>query len=298
MTAMTILDADLVARRPDARRRERGQRRTVVPMLAGALLGLSACASAAAPAASAGAITRPPPNAPFDYQLGGAYPPAAEVRMLERDREAAPLKGRYNVCYVNGFQTQAQELGWWKRRHPGLLTRRHGRLVSDPGYPGEVLLDTSTAPKRAALARIVGVWIRGCAASGYQGVEFDNLDSWTRAKGTLTRAGNFAFARQLVIRGHAAGLAVAQKNTAEILPGARRSIGFDFAVVEECQAYHECDAFTRAYGARVYEVEYDDAGGLRGFEAACAARGSSTSIVFRDRGLVPAGTTGYHFRTC
>jgi Glycoside-hydrolase family GH114 len=294
-----IIDAHLAAGRSEARRRGRGQRRTLVVMLAGALLQLSACAGAvAAPAASAGAITRPPPSAPFDYQLGGAYPPPVDVTMLERDRAAAPLEGRYNVCYVNGFQTQPQELGWWKRRFPGLLTRRLGRLVSDPGYPGEVLLDTSTAPKRAALARIVGVWIRGCAASGYQGVEFDNLDSWTGSKGTLTRAGNLAFARQLVIRGHAAGLAVAQKNTAEILPGARRSIGFDFAVVEECQAYHECDVFTRAYGARVYEVEYDDAGGVRGFEAACAARGSSTSIVFRDRGLVLAGSTGYRFRTC
>jgi Glycoside-hydrolase family GH114 len=237
-------------------------------------------------------------SAPFDYQLGGAYPPAPEVAMVVRDREAAPDPGRYSVCYVNAFQTQPQELGWWKRRHPGLLARRHGRLVADPGWPGEVLLATGSARRRAALARIVGAWIRGCAASGYQGVELDNLDSWTRAHGALTRAGDLALARRLAAEAHRAGLAVAQKNTAELRPAERRRIGFDFALVEECQAYDECDVFTRAYGGRVYEIEYADQGGERGFRAACAARGQSIAIVYRDRDLVAPGSPDHRFGTC
>ena len=55
----------------------------------------------------------------------------------------------------------------------------------DPGWPDEWLLDISTAPKRRAITRIMDRWIRGCARDGYDAVEFDNLDSWTRSRGLL-----------------------------------------------------------------------------------------------------------------
>jgi hypothetical protein len=238
------------------------------------------------------AVSAPPADGVFDYQIGGAYPPAPQVRIIDRDRSAAPAQGTYNVCYVNAFQAQPGAEGApWRRRHRRLLLRRGGRYVVDRDW-GETLLDTSTAGKRRALAAIVGRWIDGCARKGFQAVEPDNLDSWTRSQGLLTRADNLALARRLIARAHARGLAIAQKNTPELGNGGR-AIGFDFAIAEECQAYDECDRYTDAYGAQVYEVEYPDSGGRANFDAACAARGTTISISYRDRDVVPRGRDGY-----
>jgi hypothetical protein len=243
------------------------------------------------------AVAAPPVDGAFDYQIGGAYPPAPQIRIVDRDRTATPARGTYNVCYVNAFQAQpGAEGAWWRRRHGSLLLRRHGRYVVDRDW-GETLLDTSTAGKRSAIASIVGRWIDGCARKGFQAVEPDNLDSWTRSQGLLTRDDNLAFARRLIARAHADGLAIAQKNTPQL--GTRgRAMGFDFAIAEECQAYDECGRYTAAYGARVYEIEYADNGGRATFDAACAARGATISITYRDRDVVPRGRAGYVAEFC
>ena len=246
--------------------------------------------------AAAALVTAPPADAGFDYQIGGAYEPAADVGIVSRDRTEAPARGAYNVCYVNAFQTQPDAAGWWRREHPELILRKQGRPVVD-GFWKETLLDTSTAAKRRSLARIVGGWIDGCARDGFDAVEPDNYDTWTRSKGTLTRADNVAFARLLVRRAHRAGLAIAQKNAAE-LAGQGREIGFDFAIAEECQRYDECDAYTGEYGDLVIEIEYPDSGGRANFERACAERGARISIQYRDRDVVPRGRGGYVSERC
>ena len=268
-------------------------------MLKRGRLPLAACAALVATAGAAPArVVVPPAHARFDYQLGGAYPLPEGVTVVSRDRTARPAPGAYSFCYLNGFQTQASELSWWKRRNPDLLLRRNGRVVGDPGWPGEVLLDTSTAEKRARLATIEGRWIDGCASAGFQAVEPDNLDSYSRSHGLLTRAMNVALARLLVLRAHRAGLAVAQKNASELAPIGHTQIGFDFAVAEECAAYRECTAYTRAYGDEVFEIEYPDNGGVANFARACSALGSRISIVYRDRNLVSKGAAGYRYRAC
>jgi len=261
---------------------------------AGAVAGISALAIAlsGARAHSAG-VQAPPGNAGFDLQLGGAYAPPAGTGVVERDRTAAPPLGAYGVCYVNAFQTQEGEIGWWRRRHPELLLRIRGREVRDRDWP-ETLLDITTPAKRREIARIVGRWTDGCARRGYRAVELDNLDSWTRSRGRITRADTRATARLFVGRAHGAGLAVAQKNAAELITGRRRPLGFDFAVVEECQEFRECERYTGAYGDRVMEVEYD----ATAFRAACAARGARISVLLRDRDLVAAGRPGYVHRAC
>jgi hypothetical protein len=48
----------------------------------------------------------------------------------------------------------------------------------------------------------------------------------------------------------------------------------------------------------VIEIEYPDNGGPAGFAAACRARGKLISIVYRDRGVTPAGRPGYVERGC
>jgi len=243
-------------------------------------------------------VALPPPGATLDYQLGGGYQPAPGTRIATRDRTDRPAPGVYNICYVNGFQTQPQETGWWTAHAPDLLARdTHGRPVQDPGWPGEYLLDTTMSVKRSRLAVIVAAWIDGCARSGYRAVEADNLDSWTRSGGALGRGGNIAFARVLAARAHRDGLAFGQKNTPELATQGR-SLGFDFAVAEECHAYGECGAYTDAYGQRVLDVEYTDNGGVGGFRRACAADHSRMSMVLRDRSLTMPGDPDYVHQVC
>ncbi|MFD0524047.1 endo alpha-1,4 polygalactosaminidase [Paractinoplanes durhamensis] len=124
----------------------------------------------------------PPANGRFDYQLGGAYPPDTNVKIVDRDRTAKPAPGVYSICYVNAFQTQPGENSWWQRHHNDLLLREKDGYVEDEDWPDERLLDISTAAKRTALAGIIGGWFADCAKAGFRAVEPDNLDSYTRSK--------------------------------------------------------------------------------------------------------------------
>ena len=225
-------------------------------------------------------VDRPPVETDVDYQLGGVKAMPAHVGILVRDRRAAPADGRYNVCYVNGFQTQPDERRFWKKRMR-LVLRHDGRPVVDDAW-GEWLLDLRTKAKRRSLARIVGRWTERCAADGFDGVEYDNLDSFTRSHGLLKRRHAIAFARLLVRRAHVADLAVGQKNLSGF-DGSR--IGFDFAVAEECARYRECQRYVASYGRRVVVIEYRK----RDFRRACRAYADELAIVLRDRDLTPAG---------
>ena len=57
-------------------------------------------------------------------------------------------------------------------------------LGDDPNWGGEYLVDISTDTSRAAALAHVEPMIDVCAAKGFDAVEFDNLDSWTRFDGT------------------------------------------------------------------------------------------------------------------
>lgn len=244
----------------------------------------SATVAVAGGSASAPAVQPLPVGTDFDYQLGGNRPVPDRVGIVVRDRKAAPLAGRYDVCYVNGFQTQPDERRFWKA-HPRLVLRRDGAPVTDSAW-GEWLLDIGTAAKRTRLAAIVGRWTDGCAADGYAAVELDNLDSFTRSHHLLTRGDAVAFARRLVARAHAAGLAVGQKNLAGF-DGTR--VGYDFAIAEECSRYDECGDYVDHYGSAVLAVEYRRAD----FTAACRQYGDTFAIVLRDRELTPRGTRAW-----
>jgi hypothetical protein len=238
------------------------------------------------------AITLPPAGATPDYQLGGAYPPPPGVGIVARDRTTSPAEGVYSICYVNGFQTQPGEKELWP--DDLLLRNADGALVRDPDWPDEVLVDTTDA---AAVAAVVGPWIEGCAEHGFDAVEFDNLDTYTRAGGALTRDDNVAVATALVTVAHRSGLAAGQKNAAEDSVTLRDSAGFDFAVVEECAAYDECDAYTHVYGDAVVAIEYPD-NLPRPFREVCADPSTPRSVVLRDRELVTPADPAYVFETC
>jgi hypothetical protein len=242
----------------------RSTRRSIIgaaAVAALALVGAAACTTPTDPPGSA--VVLPPANAGFDYQIGATYTPPAGVSVVSRDREASPAPGLYNICYVNGFQAQTEDESWWLANHRDLvLSDSAGRPVKDSDW-NELILDVSTAAKREGLGAIVGGWIAGCRSAGFQAVEIDNLDSYSRSGGRLTQAQAVSFMRVLTDRAHGLGLAVAQKNSSEIT-GRRAEMGTDFAVVEECNRYTECDTFTGAYGNEVFIVEYRQADFAKG----------------------------------
>lgn len=236
--------------------------------------------------------TLPPGNASFDYQIGGPYAPPPGVDIVSRDRSASPASGLYNLCYVNGFQTQPGESEFWLTEHPDLILRdEQGDVVIDPDW-NEMLFDTTTAEKRASLAGIVGEWIKGCAEDGFDAVEIDNLDTYSRSGNRITQEDNVAFMRLLSDVGHAHGLAMGQKNSAEILSQATQ-MGTDFAVAEECNRYKECGDYVDVYGDLVFVIEYRD----QDFKFGCE-NFPQLSIVRRDVEVSTPNENGYVYEGC
>ncbi len=238
-----------------------------------------------------------PVGASVDYQLGGSYAPSEDVGIVVRDSTAEPADGVWSICYVNGFQTQPAVSEEWVADRPELVVHVDGEPLADPNWPDEYILDTSTPANRLAIMGVMGPVIDACADDGFDAIEIDNLDSFTRADERMTAESNFALASLYAERAHGRGLAIGQKNAAELSADARSAVGFDFVVAEECHRWEECSAYTDVYGDAVIDIEYAD--DLRGgFADVCADPETPASTVLRDRELVPAGEPGYVFELC
>ncbi len=246
----------------------------------------------------------PPANVQFDYQIYNDYEPEPGVRVVSRDwfgGEALTGEDAYSICYVNAFQTQADdpfvdrpdERSNW----PANLVLTE--LGDDPNWGGEYLIDISTAPKRAQALAWLEPMIDACEAKGFDAVEFDNLDSWTRFDGTplegqvpFGEAEAILFATDIAYYAHTKLLAVGQKNTTDLLDDVE-AIGFDFAIVESCGVYDECTDFTDVYD-KVIGIEYSEAS----FAVACAQIGDVASVVLRDQNATDPPSGVYVYDEC
>lgn len=249
----------------------------------------------------------PTANARFDYQIGGDYGFPAGVQVVSRDwfSGEAPATA-YGICYVNAYQTQADEPDVVrldeKSTWPANLVLTS--LGDDPNWGGEYLIDISTAEKRNQAADWVRPMLQVCADKGFKGVEFDNLDSWTRFQGTplasqvpFGRPEAVAYAALLVADAHELGMAAAQKNTVELsVAEARAQAGFDFAIAEECGRYKECGRYRALYGNLVFVIEYRK----KDFKKDCANKKlrRNLSITLRDRNVTTPGSGTYVYRAC
>lgn len=262
-------------------------------------------------------ISLPPIDGVFDYQLGGDYDPrqsdshspaprstdadtdtgADADTVVVRDTESTPLPGAYNVCYVNGFQTQPGTESTWNE---GLLLHDPwGEPLTDHDWPDEYILDPTTQDQRRAILDLIGPVIDRCAEDGFAAVEIDNLDTSARFEG-IEDDDAHKLAAAYVGRAHSAGLAIAQKNAAEMTETAHDRLGFDFAVTEECAAFDECAAFTDVYGDHVLQIEYPDTltEAQLSFTEVCNSPDRASLTILRDRNLVPAGEKGHIFGQC
>ena len=257
-------------------------------------------------AVAAAGWTPPPVHAGVDYQLGGDYRLPTGVSVVSRDwfSGRAATGDRYSICYVNAFQTQADDPDTVRpdERSAWPASIVLTSIGDDPNWPGEYLVDISTASRRRRAAAHVEQMVQTCADKGFDAVEYDNLDSWTRFDGTAQegkvpfgKRQAIAYAELITDHAHSLGLAVGQKNTPQLGKRVSRTvIGFDFVVTEQCGQYRECGDYVAAFGRRIIDIEYTAVG----FRRACASIGATASVVRRDLDLRTPSSSRYVFDLC
>jgi len=155
--------------------------------------------------------------------------------------------GRHVVCYIDA--------GSWENYRPD--ANRYPASVKGKvtdGWPAERWLDIRRID---VLGPILEDRVVMCAAKGFDGVEFDNVDGYSNKTGfPLTAQDQLAFDRWLADTAHAHGLAVGLKNTPSLAKQLEPS--FDFSIVEQCVQYRECASFAPFLdaGKPVLDIEY------------------------------------------
>jgi hypothetical protein len=175
------------------------------------------------------------------YEVDGFETSKATVATLH-------AKGVKVICYL--------DVGSWEEYRPdaGKFPKSSLGNVYE-GYPEERWLDIAHF---RAFAPIMEKRIAMCAHKGFDGVEPDNIAGWENKTGfPLTRADQRRYNVWIARQVHQRGMAVALKNDPRQV---KELVGdFDFAVVEECFQYEECDLFKPfiTAGKAVFEAEYE-----------------------------------------
>jgi hypothetical protein len=229
--------------------------------------------TAAAPAASAGpergprTVARslpapvpcpgcwaPNPLTSWQWQLQGDIDTSVDAQMYDVDGfevsaatvQELHLAGRAVVCYLSA--------GSWERWRPDARDFPRSVLGNSNGWPGERWLDI----RRLRILRpIMEARLDRCAAKGFDGVEFDNVDGYQNRTGFPLRGDDqLRYNVFLANQAHRRGMSAVLKNdlgqVRDLLPY------FDVALDEQCFQYDECNRlrpFVNA-GKAVFTVEY------------------------------------------
>lgn len=175
------------------------------------------------------------------YDVDGYATSAAQVAALHR-------RGRKAICYM--------DMGSWESYRPDAGKFPRSVLGKQyEGYPQERWLDIRRV---SVLAPILGKRLALCKSKGFDAVQADNLSGYTNDTGfPLTGDDQLRFNRWVAHRAHELGLAAGITNDGfQSRPLART---FDFAVIESCFDFTECDLYSPfvAAGRAVFAIEYD-----------------------------------------
>jgi len=190
----------------------------------------------------------------WQWQLQGVVDTSVDVEMYDIDGFEASgalvdeihAGGAAAVCYVSA--------GSWERFRPDENRFPDRVLGRSNGWPGERWLDV----RRLGILRpIMRDRIQMCAAKGFDGIEFDNVDGYRNNTGfPLEGPDQLRYNVWLANEAHANGMSAALKND---LPQIGRLVDyFDYLLNEQCHQYRECerlDPFVDA-GKAVFGVEY------------------------------------------
>lgn len=198
-----------------------------------------------------------PTSAAWQWQLQGKIDTSYDVDVYEVDgfetaaKTVAKLhnQGRKVICYL--------DIGAWEeyRSDQAKFPKSVLGNVYD-GYPEERWLDIRQIN---ALAPILRARFDLCARKGLDAVEPDNLAGYENATGfPLSGKDQLRFNRWVAREVHKRGMSVALKNDPEQV---KQLVGdFDFAVVEECFSYDECERFSPFVeaGKAVFVAQYEE----------------------------------------
>ena len=197
----------------------------------------------------------PTPGLRFDVQFTKPFDLDRPVDLLELDLfdtepatvAAMKARGVRLACYLNA--------GAWEKWRPdaaGFPAVLLGKAYA--GWPGERWLDIR---RLDLLAPILEARLDLCRTKGFDTVEADNVNGFENDTGfPLDRSHQLAFNRWLAGAAHARGLSIGLKNTG--LLAAELVDAFDWALVESCYRYNECQLFQpfRRAGKAVFVIEY------------------------------------------
>jgi hypothetical protein len=190
--------------------------------------------------ASGGACVRPDVWVIDLYTDSGTTPNSAAVRRIHARKGHA-------VCYVDA--------GTWENWRPDAAKFPAKIRGKGNGWPGERWLDIRAID---VLKPLITARVDKCVKAGFDAVDFDNVDGYGNDTGfQLTGAHQLAFNRMLANVVHKRGLAVGLKN--DMAQARKLRADFDFAVNEQCFAFHECsvyDSWIRS-GRPVVQIEYE-----------------------------------------
>ncbi|HWK29997.1 MAG TPA: endo alpha-1,4 polygalactosaminidase [Solirubrobacter sp.] len=207
------------------------------------------------PSPSPGTRWIPPKRLPWQWQLSGTIDTSVAADMYDVDLFDTPAstvaklhsQGRRVTCYIDA--------GSYEPGRPDSASFPAAVLGKGlDGWPGERWLDVRQVNQ---LLPIMERRMDQCASKGFDAVEADNVDGYSNSSGfPLTGAHQLAYNRALAAAAHARGLSIALKNDLDQV--AQLQPDFDFAIVEQCYQYNECDLtapFTKA-GKAVLVTEY------------------------------------------
>lgn len=228
--------------------------------IVGALLGLAVAVVSVPPARAlpdpvpCDGCWQPEPVTSWQYQLQGRVDTTLGVEMYVIEGFDATRRlvrrihraGAAAVCYLSA--------GSWEDWRPDADRFPPEVLGRSNGWPGERWLDIR---RRRVLAPIMRARMDMCAAKGFDGIEFDNVDGYANRTGfDLSARDQLRYNVWLANEAHARGLSVALKNDLGQIP--KLLPYFDFALNEQCFRYDECGRLRRFVeaGKAVFGVEY------------------------------------------
>lgn len=140
------------------------------------------------------------------------------------------------------------------------------------GWPDERWVDIR---KITLLQPIITERFNMCKAKGFDAIEADLADGYANNTGfPLTQTDQLRWNNHLALEAHNRGLSIALKNAPELVT--REVSVFDFAIVEECLQYSECNMYRPflSAGKAVLHAEYQ--GSFPGICNKASAAGFST----------------------
>jgi len=214
----------------------------------------------------------------YDYLLGEGrnFASSADVLFVDHDVQERYIRqiiadGKSVICYVN--------VGAWENWRDDANDFPEAVLGNDYfGWPGERWLDVRNLKVVLPLMRRR---FQDALSKGCEGIDPDNMNGWSVNTGFPISFNdqliyNQAIAREIRRMGMLAGLKNDNEQVRELEPFS------DFAVVEECAQYRECDDFELFIenNKPVFGIEYTDYWTEDNFKNRVCPLGEDTGMSF------------------